>query len=130
MSRVATDAAFADAVEAAAEEEEDPGGEGEPDTVSHGGGATIDGVDAGFGEEEEGDVKDECEECDHGCEAGDAGTAACHGKFTDVGEKAKDGRSGCEDECHDMKHEGVGDPFDYDLGDLDGGIVADECVDV
>lgn len=29
-----------------------------------------------------------------------------------------------------MKHESVGDPFDYDLGNLDGGVVSNECVDV
>lgn len=91
MTRVATDAAFANTVETAAEEEKDPGGEGEPNTVSHGGRATLDGVDTGFGEEEEGDIENKCEECNHGRKARDASATAGHGKFADMGKEAEDG---------------------------------------
>ena len=45
-------------------------------------------------------------------------------------EEAEDGGDGGEAEGDDVQDEGVGEPFDDDVGDLDGEVVADEGVDV
>jgi hypothetical protein len=60
-------AASAEGVEAAAEEEQNPRRQGQPNGVPYFSRAYF--VDAGFGKEEEGEIEYECEEGHHGCEA-------------------------------------------------------------
>ena len=120
----AGDAAPAESVEAAAEEEEDPGDEGEPDSAADGGGSAWDLVDAGSGDEEEGNVEYESDEGDDCGETGYAGAETGHGHLADVGEKTEEGRASCEHKGDDVEKEGVGEPFDDDLGDAYGQTVA------
>ena len=47
-----------------------------------------------------------------------------------MGEETGGGRASCEHEGDDMEKEGVGEPFDDDLGDADGQTIAHEPVDV
>ena len=124
------DAAPADGVEAAGEEQEEPGSESEPDGHADLCLASIDGIDTRLGEEEEYEIEDESDECDGCCKPGHAGTAVGHRHLTNMSEEAEDGGDGGEAEGDDVQDEGVGEPFDDDVGDLDGEVVADEGVDV
>jgi hypothetical protein len=89
-----------------------------------------DGIDAGFGDEEEDEIEDESEEGDGGSEAGDTCAAADHWHLAHMGEEAKDGRSGSEDEGDDVEDEGIGDPLDGNFGDFDWQLVPYETIDV
>lgn len=104
-------------IKAAAEKEEYPRREREPDGVPDGGSAH--GVDAGLGDEEEGEVEYECEEGDGGGEAGDAGAAAGHGHLADVREEAEYGGARGERERDDVQHQRVGQPFHHHRRDID-----------
>jgi len=66
------------------------------------------GIDAGFCNEEEDDVKDEGSEGDNCSKTGDAGTTIRHGHFANMSKKTKDGRDGRKCEADDVKEESIG----------------------
>ena len=45
-------------------------------------------------------------------------------------EQTKNGRYGSEDKCDSVEKEGVCDPFDENIGNLNGELISDETVDV
>ena len=87
-------------------------------------------VHAGPGEEEEDDVEDEGEESDGSGKTGDTGAAVCHGHFADVREQSKDSRNARKQKGDNVEYEGVSDPLDKHLGNLDGKFIAQQTVHV
>jgi hypothetical protein len=84
--RTPPDAAPSNTIEASAEEQQDPGNKGNPNSVANGSRATWNTVHSGFGDEKYGDVKNECDEGDSGTETWYAAAEASHGHLTDVSE--------------------------------------------
>lgn len=104
--------------EDAAEEEEGPGGNGEPDGVTDHG-ATTSAVYPGLCQEKEGEIENEGNHS-HSCgKTRNAGTATCHGHFSDVREETEYGRSRGQSECDDVKDKAISYPFDNNVGDFD-----------
>lgn len=115
--------------EDAAEEEEDPGSDSEPDGVTDRS-AAAGAVYPGFCQEEKGKVEDEGDHS-HSCgEAGNAGTATCHGHFSNVGEKAERSRARGQNECNDVEDKTVRYPFNDDVGKLDPCVISKQGVDI
>ena len=90
----------------AAEEEESPGGDGEPDGVTNRSLTSI-AVYPGLCQEKESKVKDEGKH-GHGCgETGDAGATTRQGDLSDMCEETEDSRSSGQDECDDVEDKTV-----------------------
>ena len=101
-TRSSRDAASSKAKEASCEEETQPSGEREPDRYAHASRSSFHGVNARLGDEEEGEVEDECNEGDRCAEARYACAEAYHGELSDMGEKPKNGRYCSERERDNM----------------------------
>jgi hypothetical protein len=117
------------AEEDAAEEEEDPGGEGEPNRDTDGG-VAAGGLYPGFCQEEERKVEDER---GHGHGRGKsryASAATCHGYFADMCEETEHSRSGGQDERDDVEEEAVGYPFGNYVWNLKLGLISEQCVEI
>lgn len=87
-------------------------------------------VHAGFGHVEEDDVEDEGNKRDGRRETGYEGAAVRHGHLADMCEEAEHGGDCGEDQGDDVQDEGIGDPLDQDVGDLDAGIISKQGVHV
>lgn len=85
-------------------------------------------IHARFCYEKEGDVENKSCEGDSSGKTGYATAEASHGHFTDMSEEAEKGGDSGEAESNDVEYEDISEPFDDDLGYLDGGCVADQGV--
>lgn len=127
VARTASNATSANAIEATAEEEKNPGSESQPNCVSNRCGTALHGIHARFCYEKDGNVKDKGYESDGGSKSGYATAEAAHGHLTNMSKKAKNGSDSSEAKSDDVENEDISEPFDDDLGYLQGR-VTDEGV--
>jgi hypothetical protein len=85
-------------------------------------------IHARFCYEKDGDVENKGYEGDGGSKTGYTATEASHCHLTDMSKEAKEGSDAREAESDDMEHEYISEPFDDDLGYLNGSRVTDQGV--